>query len=336
MRNVPPSRVLQQFRIFPRRPWPVHLFTRCGTSIHAPLARRSAGSTRAKLSTTGTQVLSFRHSLGRSWVPSAKRVLGEAAYVTRRIYRCVRGRNRGPLAGRGSLPTSGAIHCPGQSDRRSRLRALQSRQLPGLLQGVRRSSRLVQDVGRHTRHQQSAVLEMVRRRPNQRQLQLRRSPSRQTQEQDGDPLRPRAGARGHPARHLSGALRAGKRGRRAVAGLLRSEEGRPSDAAHAHGGRASDHDARLRQTRCHSLAGLQRLQRQGHGGSHRRFREPRADHDGRLLPRRQTPRSQGESGHRRRRSGKGGRRGSRRCSCGRGTRARIRAKRRWSRAATSS
>src|SRR6516165_4220065 len=50
------------------------------------------------------------------------------------------------------------------------LRPIQSRQLPGLLQGVRRSSRLVQDLGRHAGHEQSTVLEMVRRRQNQRQL----------------------------------------------------------------------------------------------------------------------------------------------------------------------
>ena len=53
---------------------------------------------------------------------------------------------------------------------RSGLRPIQSRQLPGLLQGVRRPSRLVQDLGRHARHEQSAVLEMVRRRQDQRQL----------------------------------------------------------------------------------------------------------------------------------------------------------------------
>ena len=53
-----------------------------------------------------------------------------------------------------------------------------------------------------------------------------------------------------------------------VAALLRDFCGLkkgPGDAAHADGGRASDHDARLRQARRHSFASLQRLQRQGHG-----------------------------------------------------------------------
>src|SRR6266542_1982639 len=36
----------------------------------------------------------------------------------------------------------------------------------------------------------------------------------------GDPLRSRAGARSHPARHLPGTIRARKRSRRAVAGVL--------------------------------------------------------------------------------------------------------------------
>jgi hypothetical protein len=66
---------------------------------------------------------------------------------------------------------------------------------------------------------------------------------------------------------------------------------------------------RLRQARRHSLAGLQRLQWQGHGGPYRRFRKRCADHDGRLLSRRPASRSQRESGRRRRRGEKGGREG---------------------------
>ena len=60
----------------------------------------------------------------------------------------------------------------------------------------------------------------------------------------------------HPTRHLSRTVRAGERGCRALARLLRSQKGGPSDAAHADGGGASDHDARLRKARRHSLAGL--------------------------------------------------------------------------------
>ena len=64
------------------------------------------------------------------------------------------------------------------------------------------------------RHQQSAVLEMVRRRQAQRLLQLRRSPSREAQEQGGADLRPRTGERAAHTRDLPGAVHARERGRR--------------------------------------------------------------------------------------------------------------------------
>ena len=54
------------------------------------------------------------------------------------------------------------------------LRAVRRGALPGVLQGVRRPAHLGRLLAHHAGHQQPAVLEVVRRRPAERQLQLRR------------------------------------------------------------------------------------------------------------------------------------------------------------------
>ena len=114
-----------------------------------------------------------------------------------------------------------------------------------------------QDLGHHARHKQSAVLEMVRRRQDSTSVttvSIAISPSTRTRRRSiSSPSRSTKTIQHVTYQELY--VRVNE-----VAALLqrllRSQEGRPSDAAHADGGGAADHDARLRAARRHSLAGL--------------------------------------------------------------------------------
>ncbi|MCY1242561.1 hypothetical protein D9M72_555260 [compost metagenome] len=76
-------------------------------------AREAARGNRRQRFGAGTQVLSFQFPLGST---AATKVTWEAAYVTGKFRRRVRGRDRGPLAGRGLRQTIGEIHCAGEPD----------------------------------------------------------------------------------------------------------------------------------------------------------------------------------------------------------------------------
>ena len=148
------------------------------------------------------------------------------------------------------------------------------------------------------RHERSAVLEVVRRRKDQRLLQLRRPSPREAQEQGRDHLRAGARRRGSRHHHVPGALRSRERIRRAAARLRGPEGGRPRHDPHADGRRAADHDARVRAPRRRSLGRLRRVLRRGLRAARRRLGQPRPDLHGRVLPQRQDDRPQGGGGDR--------------------------------------
>ena len=156
-------------------------------------------------------------------------------------------------------------------------------------------------MGRGGRHERSALLQVVGRRPPQRVHQLRRSPSRGAWRQGRAGLGTRARRGGDPAHHLLRAAPARKRIRRPVTGLLRRAATGSCDLPPSDGARAARVDARVRPSGSHPLGGLRRLQRRrmrpAHGG--RQEHDPRDD--GRLLPRRKADRPQGQS----RRGGRG-------------------------------
>ncbi len=196
---------------------------------------------------------------------------------------------------------------------------------------------LVRVLAHDPRQSRPAVLEVVRRRQDQRLLQLRRPAPGEAQEQDGDPLRPRAGGRGDPAHHLPGAVRAGQRVRGAAARLLRPQDRRPRHAPHADDRRAPDHDARLRPARASSTPrSSSRVLGEGVRRSRRRLQEPRADHQdayyrtGKLIDHKEKRR------HRRGRRGEGRPEDREGPGLAALPRASTRPRRRWSRAATSS
>ena len=124
------------------------------------------------------------------------------------------------------------------------------------------------------------------------------------------------------------------------AALLRDFAGlvgrRPGDAAHAHGGRAAGHHARLREAGRHPLGGVRRVQRDRLRPADRRLGQPRPDHHGRLLPGRQDDRSQGQGRRGPRRGGQGRARKSTRCWSGGAAPVSTRHRPRWSTAGTSS
>ena len=83
---------------------------------------------------------------------------------------------------------------------------------------------LVRVLAHHPRHQRRPLLEMVRRRQDQRILQLHRPAPGEEQEQDRHPFRPRAHQREVRAHHLPGAVRAGERVCRPAARLRQAQE----------------------------------------------------------------------------------------------------------------
>ena len=169
-----------------------------------------------------------------------------------------------------------------------------------MLQGIRRPPGLGPVLAHHAGHQRRALLEVVRRRPDQRLLQLRRPPLGPAQEQGGDSFRSRTGRRGAVRHHLPGTLRQGERIRPGAEGVLRPQGRRPGDPAHADDARPAGHHAGLRPARHHPLRGVRRVQRPGLRRPDSRFRQPRADHHRRLSPQRLAARPQAERRHRRR------------------------------------
>jgi hypothetical protein len=80
--------------------------------------------------------------------------------------------------------------------------------------------------------------------------------------------------------------------------------------------RTAHHHAGLRPPGRHPLPGVRRVQRQGLRRPHRRLRQPRSDHHGCLLPRRQAAGSQEKSRHRRGKAAEDGQKSWTRCSSG--------------------
>ena len=171
-----------------------------------------------------------------------------------------------------------------------------------MLQGVRRPPQLGHLLAHDARHEQPAVLEVVRRRAPERQLQLRRPPPGEGSQQSGAHLRPRARAPRDPGDHLPGALPAGQRVRRAPPRVLRGADRGPGHLPPADAPRAAGLDARLRPPRGHPLRGVRGVQRDGLRRPDRRFGKPHPGDDRRLLPQRRAHRPQGEGrrGNRRR------------------------------------
>ncbi len=194
---------------------------------------------------------------------------------------------------------------PRRTSRTVGQRALQ-RALPGVLQRIRGHADLVRALAHDARHERPAVLEVVRRREDQRVLQLRRSPPGQVPEQGSADLRARAGRRRPGDAHLPGAVRPRERVRGAAARLRGTQVRRPRHDSHADGRRAADHDAGVRPPRRDPLGRLRRIQRRGvrHAGCG--LGQPRAHLHGRLLPQRQDDRSQGRRRDRRGDGGEGG------------------------------
>ena len=188
----------------------------------------------------------------------------------------------------------------------------------------------------HPRHIEPALLEVVRGRQAQRQLQLRRPAPRGAQEQGRVHLGLGARGRGRQGRHVPGALRTRQRVRGAAQGLRRAEGGRPGDPPHADDAGASGDDARLRPTGRSALPGVRWLQRERVRRPDSRLRQQRPHHHGWLPSQRRhaRPQGQGRRGRwpRQRRTA----RRSTRSSCGGATRASTSPRPRWSRAATSS
>ena len=206
----------------------------------------------------------------------------------------LRGADRRPLARGGVLLPAREVHRAGERGRPGHPRAVQRGALPGVLQGVRGPAHLGCLLAHDAGHQQPAVLEVVRRRPAERLLQLRRPAPGDQPQQGGVHLGARAGDRGHQGDHLPGAVPPGQRVRRAAAGLLRPEDRRPGDLPPADGPRAAGLDARLRPPRGHPLGGVRRLQRRGVRRPDRRLGQPHPGDDGRLLPQRRADRPQGQ------------------------------------------
>ena len=151
-------------------------------------------------------------------------------------------------------PTAG-IHRPGQHDRPGHLRAVQPGRLPRVLQGVRRPARLGRVLAHDARHQQPAVLEVVRRRQAQRLLQLRRpAPGASTRTRRPSIFVPEPDDEKYEHITYQELYRPGERVRGAAARLLRAQDRRPGDLPHADGAGAAGHDAGLRPARRHPLA----------------------------------------------------------------------------------
>ena len=217
------------------------------------------------------------------------------------IFRVFRGNDRRSLA-RGRLYSAAAeIHRPGERLGPGHPGPLRGRELPGVLQGIRRPAALGRVLAHHPGHQQPAVLEVVRRRQAERQLQLRRPAPGQGPEQGRADLGART--RGHRRHrdHLPGALPPGERVRRGAAGPRRPG-GRPGHPAHADGARAARDHAGLRPARRRPLPGVRRVQRRRLRRPDRRLGQQDPHHDGRLLPQRRPARPQGQGG----RGGRGG------------------------------
>jgi len=125
--------------------------------------------------------------------------------IPRQEARPDRSADRCPLEGRSLHPASRAIHRSGQSQRQLRLERFSEKNFPECFREY--AELLHWDQYWHTRWTPIIrLLEVVRRRPLERGLQLRGSPSRQIQKQSRADLR--AGARRRkPHRHyLPGAL----------------------------------------------------------------------------------------------------------------------------------
>ena len=110
------------------------------------------------------------------------------------------------------------------------LRAVQRGALPGVLQGIRRPADVGTLLAHDARHQQSAVLEVVCRRPAQRLLQLR-GPALGRQSATRRPFIwvPEPEDEAHAGDHLPGAVSPGERVRGAAARILRRS--RPATAS---------------------------------------------------------------------------------------------------------
>ena len=185
----------------------------------------------------------------------------------------LRGADRCALEGGGVLPTSCEVHRTGKRGRPGYLRTLQRGALPRLLQGVRGSAHVGCLLAHDAGHQQPAVLEVVRRRPTERLLQLRRPPPGDEPQQGGAHLGAGARRGGDESDHVPGALQPGERVRRAPARLLRREGRRPRDLPPADGARAARLDARLRPPRGDPFRGVRRVQRHGLRRPDRRLRK---------------------------------------------------------------
>ncbi len=133
---------------------------------------------------------------------------------------------------------------------------------------------------------------MVRGRQAECVLQLRRPASGQAPEQGSVNFCSGAGRRCARLGDLSRTVCAGERICRAAARFLRFEGGRSRDHPHADGSGVAGHHAGLCAAGSDSLGGVWRVQRRGLRHARGRLRQPRADHDGWLLPQWQAARSQ--------------------------------------------
>src|SRR5881398_308266 len=90
--------------------------------------------------------------------------------------------------------------------RPARVRPVRARQVPRLLQRVCGHADLVRALSHRPRYQRRAVLEMVRRRQDQRLVQLRGSPTRQVSKQSSLYFRARARSGAGRGHDVSGTL----------------------------------------------------------------------------------------------------------------------------------
>src|SRR6266702_8384075 len=212
--------------------------------------------------------------------------------------RVQRSPDRGALEGGGVFPAAEEIRRTGEHEGQGCPQAVRPEELPRLLQGIRGYADLVRAVSHGPRREQAALLEMVRGRQDQCELQLRGSPPRAVSQQGGARLRPRTRGRADARADVSGALCPRERDGGAAARLLRTQGGRPRDPSPADDARAAGNDARLCATGRHSLAGVRRILRSGVRHAHPGLGQPHPHLDGRLLARRKARRSQGERRHR--------------------------------------
>src|SRR5258708_22241454 len=143
--------------------------------------------------------------------------------------RVQRSPDRGALEGGGVFPAAEEIRRTGEHEGQGCPQAVRPEPLSQLLQGIRGYAHLVRDVADGALHQQAALLQMVRGRQDQCELQLRGPTPRAVSQQGGARLRPRARGRADDRADVSGALCPRERDGGAAARLLRAQGGGPRD-----------------------------------------------------------------------------------------------------------